>query len=90
MGVIAAHWDDAAGVALGLCVGPAKAGAPGRSIVLPAPGGARRRSGRHGAVVVRSRGVRRSGRRRGRRELLCVTFSGFCVWNVLGGVSRWG
>jgi hypothetical protein len=25
MGLIAAHWDDAAGVALGLFVGPAKA-----------------------------------------------------------------
>jgi len=85
-----AYWDDAAGVALGLCVGPAKAGAPGRSIVLPAPGGARRRSGRRGAVAVRSRGVRRSGTPAGGQELQCVTFSGFCVWNVLGGVSRWG
>ena len=82
MGLIAAlppaYWDDAAGVALGLCVGPAKAGAPGRSIVLPAPGGARRRSGRHSGTTAPSG-----------ESLKCFASSRICGSLTMMRMTRW-
>ena len=82
MGLIAAHWDDAAGVALGLFVGPAKASrrreAPGRSIVLPAPGGAGRRSGRHSGTTLPSG-----------ETLKCFASSRICGSLTMISMTRW-